>query len=108
LTWENSDSIHAWSFGVAGRPKRWAIAQAAINALVDFDVICGPLSLKTSSGGALTAAGAVVVEADVVAVRVPGDPGDSQAVKAQQPGRSIIHARGSSLVIDLPRQQDDH
>jgi len=26
---------------------------------------------------------------------------DGQAVKAQQPGRSIIHARGSSLVINL-------
>jgi hypothetical protein len=51
LTWENSDSVHAWSLGVAGRPKRWAMAQAAMNALVDFDVIWVPLSLMASSTG---------------------------------------------------------
>jgi hypothetical protein len=27
------------------------------------------------------------------------DPGDGQAVEAQQPGRIINHARGSSVVI---------
>jgi hypothetical protein len=33
------------------------------------------------------------------------DPDDSQALKAQQPGRIVDHARGSSVVIGLLRQQ---
>jgi hypothetical protein len=33
------------------------------------------------------------------------DPDDGQAFKAEQPGRIVDHARGSSVVIGLPRQQ---
>ncbi|MEU5943630.1 integrase core domain-containing protein [Micromonospora sp. NPDC047548] len=41
-------------------------------------------------------------------VRPVLDPGDSQARKAQQPDRIVNHARGSSVVTSLLRQQDDH
>jgi len=51
LTWPNSDSIHAWSVGVPGRPKCWWIAHKAMNSRVDPDVICGPLSLMASRIG---------------------------------------------------------
>ena len=33
------------------------------------------------------------------------NPDDGQAGQAQQPGRIVVHARGSSVVIVLPRQQ---
>ena len=51
LTWENSDSIQAWSLGVDGRPNRCMIAQAAMNSRVLCERICGPLSLIASSTG---------------------------------------------------------
>lgn len=46
-----SDSIHAWSVGVPGRPKCWAIAHRARNSRVDPAVIWGPLSETASSTG---------------------------------------------------------
>src|SRR6266508_4849478 len=51
LTWPNSDSIHAWSVGVPGRPKCWWMAHSAMNSLVEPEGICRPLSLKASSTG---------------------------------------------------------
>ena len=51
LTWPNSDSIHAWSVGVPGRPKCWAMAMRAMNSRVEADVIWGPLSETASRIG---------------------------------------------------------
>src|SRR5256885_15252600 len=34
-------SIQAWSVGVCGRPKCWAIAHSARNSRVEPEVICG-------------------------------------------------------------------
>ena len=41
-------SIHAWSVGVRGRPRRWATASAAKRSRVARDVIWGPLSEQAS------------------------------------------------------------
>src|SRR5664280_1042752 len=41
-------SIQAWSVGVCGRPKCWAIAHRARNSRVAPEVICGPLSETAS------------------------------------------------------------
>jgi hypothetical protein len=40
LMWENRLSIQAWSVGVPGRPKCWAIAHIAMNSRVEPAVIC--------------------------------------------------------------------
>src|SRR5437016_636768 len=42
LTWLNRLSIQAWSVGVPGRPKCWAMAHMAMNSRVEPEVICGP------------------------------------------------------------------
>ena len=47
----NRLSIQAWSVGVPGRPKCWAIAHSAMNSRVEPEVICGPLSETASSTG---------------------------------------------------------
>jgi hypothetical protein len=46
-----SDSIQAWSVGVPGRPKCWAIAHRARNSRVEPEVIWGPLSDTASRIG---------------------------------------------------------
>src|SRR4051794_8672802 len=51
LMWLNRLSIQAWSGGVPGRPKCWAIAHMARNSRVEPEVICGPLSLTANSTG---------------------------------------------------------
>ncbi|MFC5040211.1 hypothetical protein [Ornithinimicrobium kibberense] len=45
------DSIQAWSVGVAGRPKCWAMATMAMNLRVWPAIICEPLSETASSSG---------------------------------------------------------
>ena len=67
LTWPNRVSIHAWSVGVPGRPKRAAMEQRARNSLVEPARIWGPLSdiasrigsssLSSASAGAVGLAG---------------------------------------------------
>jgi hypothetical protein len=42
--WPLRLSIQAWSVGVPGQPKCWAIAHRARNSRVEPEVICGPLS----------------------------------------------------------------
>jgi len=43
--------VQAWSVGVPGRPKCWAIAHNAMNSRVEPDVIWGPLSETASRIG---------------------------------------------------------
>ena len=51
LRWPLRLSIQAWSVGVPGRPKCWAIAHSAMNSRVEPEVICGPLSETASRIG---------------------------------------------------------
>jgi hypothetical protein len=48
---EPNDSTQAWSLGVDGLPKCWAMRTPAMNTAVAVEVICGPLSLIASSTG---------------------------------------------------------
>ena len=61
------DSIQAWSVGVPGRPKCWAIAHSARNSRVEPEVICGPLSETASRIGRVSSSSAEVDPAVVVA-----------------------------------------
>ena len=61
LTCPNRDSIQAWSVGVCGRPKRWAMWTPAKNSRVEWERIWGPLSETANSNGTWSFCSAITV-----------------------------------------------